>query len=124
MYLSDKEFERIVRRAIERIPEEIMRHVENVVITVEDRPSSELLEDLGLSPHEPLLGVYTGVALPERSVSSPEFYPDTIILFKEPLLEICDSIDRLSEEIEITVVHEIAHYFGISDDRLEELGYD
>lgn len=123
MHLNDKEFVRLIRRAIDRIPEEIMRHVENVAITVEDRPSRELLQDMGLNQHEPLLGVYTGVAMSERSVTWPEFFPDTIILFKEPLLEACGSIDELEEEIEITVVHEIAHYFGISEERLEELGY-
>lgn len=123
LHLSDREFERIVRRVIEGIPDEIMRHVENVAIMVEDRPSPELLRDMGLSAHEPLLGVYTGVALPERSVTWPEFLPDAIILFKDPLLEICGSIDELEEEIETTVVHEIAHYFGISEDRLAELGY-
>lgn len=123
MNLSDKEFARIVRHAVEGIPDEIMRHVTNVAITVEDRPTQELLEDMGLPPDEPLFGVYTGVALPERSVSSPEFFPDTIILFREPLLEFCETIDELVNEIEVTVVHEIAHYFGISEERLAELGY-
>lgn len=123
MNLSDEKFSQIVRRAIENIPEEIMRHVMNVAITVQDRPSHELLEDMGLPPDEPLLGVYTGVALTERSISLPEIFPDTIILFREPLLEISGTIEELEEEIEITVVHEIAHYFGISEERLFELGY-
>ncbi|HNQ85554.1 MAG TPA: metallopeptidase family protein [Deltaproteobacteria bacterium] len=123
MNLSDKEFDRIVRRALESIPDEIMHHVTNVAITVEDRPSPELLEDMGLPPDEPLFGVYTGVALPDRSVSAPDFFPDSIILFREPLLEICETIGELEEEIAITVVHEIAHYFGISEERLTELGY-
>ncbi|HOS96524.1 MAG TPA: metallopeptidase family protein [Deltaproteobacteria bacterium] len=123
MNLNDAAFARIVRRAVDRIPDEIMRHVQNVAITVEDWPSEELLADMGLPPDEPLLGVYTGVALPERSLSSPEIFPDTIILFREPLLDICETVEELEEEIEITVVHEIAHYFGISEERLEELGY-
>ncbi len=123
MNLSDATFARIVRRAVDRIPDEIMRHVRNVAITVEDRPSEELLADMGLPPDEPLLGLYTGVALPERSLSSPEIFPDAIILYREPLLDICETIEELEEEIEITVVHEIAHYFGISEERLEELGY-
>ncbi|HPI93533.1 MAG TPA: metallopeptidase family protein [Deltaproteobacteria bacterium] len=123
MNLSDQEFARIVRRSIDRIPDEIMRHVENVAITVEDRPSRELLDDMGIPPDDTLLGVYTGIALPERSMTSPSFYPDTIIIFKEPLLDICTSISELEDEIEITVVHEIAHYFGISEERLAGLGY-
>lgn len=123
MRISDREFERIVNRALDDIPEELMRHVRNVAIRVEDRPSRELLEEMELPDDEPLLGVYTGEALPEKSVSFPSFYPDTIVLFKEPLEEFCRDARELQEEIEITVVHEIAHYFGISEERLAELGY-
>ncbi|HOJ15261.1 MAG TPA: metallopeptidase family protein [Deltaproteobacteria bacterium] len=124
MKVSDREFARIVARALDNIPEEIMRHVENVAVTIEDRHSPEVLEEMGLEPDEPLFGLYTGVALTEREISSPELMPDTIVIFKEPLLEYCTSREELEEEIEITVVHEIAHYFGISEERLAELGYD
>ncbi|HPC47003.1 MAG TPA: metallopeptidase family protein [Deltaproteobacteria bacterium] len=124
MRLGDREFRRIVARALENIPDEIMRHVKNVAVTVRDRPWPELLEEMGLPPDEPLFGVYTGVSLPEKSFTSPELMPDTIVIFKKPLLEWCRSLDELEDEIEITVVHEIAHYFGISEERLAELGYD
>jgi predicted Zn-dependent protease with MMP-like domain len=123
MNLSDEEFAGIAERTLDRIPGEIMSRVKNVSITVEDLPSPELLEEMGLPPGEPLLGLYTGMALPERSVTWPSLYPDAIILFKIPLLEICRDIHELEKEIEITIVHEIAHYFGISDERLAELGY-
>ena len=103
--------------------DEIIRHVKNVAIRVEDRPSPDLLDEMGMPEDELLLGVYTGEALPDRLLTFPSFYPDTIILFKEPLLEVCRDIEELEEEIEITVVHEIAHYFGISEERLAELGY-
>jgi predicted Zn-dependent protease with MMP-like domain len=124
MELSKREFAAIVERALEGIPPEIGRHIENVAITIEDRASPDLLREMGLPPDEPLFGVYTGVAVQERSVSSPPLYPDTIILFREPLLEFCESMEELEYEIETTVVHEVAHYFGISEERLEELGYD
>jgi predicted Zn-dependent protease with MMP-like domain len=123
MNLDDAAFNRIVRRAIDRIPQEIMRHVQNVAVVVENRPKPALLEEMGLGPDEPLLGVYTGIALSQRSVTSPEYYPDTIILFRGPLLEVSGNIDELEDEIEITVVHEIAHFFGISEERLALLGY-
>lgn len=123
MKISDEEFERIVGRSLDRIPEELMLHVRNVAIRVEDRPSPDLLEEMGMPEDDLLLGVYTGEALPDRTFTFPSFYPDTIILFKEPLLEVCRDIEELEEEIEVTVVHEIAHYFGISEERLEELGY-
>lgn len=123
MKISDEAFVRIAERTLNRIPEEIMNRVKNVSITVEDRPSPELLAEMGLPPDEPLLGLYTGLALPEQSLTWPSLYPDSIILFKKPLLAMCRNVRELEEEIEITVVHEIAHYFGISDQKLTELGY-
>jgi len=123
MRISDEAFVRIAEKTLDRIPGEIMSRVKNISITVEDRPSPELLAEMGLPPGEPLLGLYTGLALPEQSLTWPSFYPDSIILFKKPLLEMCRNISELQEEIEITIVHEIAHYFGISDARLAELGY-
>lgn len=121
--LSPKEFHALVEQAVARIPWEIRQHLENMVITVERRPSREMLEEVGVPPGETLLGLYDGVPLPERSVTSPPLYPDTIYLFQEPLEELCATREQLIEEIEITVVHEVAHALGLSDERLEELGY-
>lgn len=113
-----------MKRAIRRIPEEIRQHLENMLITVQKRPSPEMLDELGYPPDEPLLGVYWGVPLSERSIVEPPLYPDTIFIFKEPLEEMCESMEELEEEIEITVVHEIAHFLGMSEERLAELGYE
>jgi predicted Zn-dependent protease with MMP-like domain len=124
MKLSNEEFDRIVQRAISRIPEEIRQHLDNIVISVRKRPSRRLLEDMDLPPDEPLLGVFEGVSLLERSVTEPPLYPDTIFLFQEPLQEMCETLEELEEEIEITVVHEVAHYLGMTEERLEELGYE
>lgn len=124
MKLSNEEFDRIVQRAIRRIPEEIRQHLDNIVISVRKRPSRRLLDDMDLPPDEPLLGVFEGVSLLERSVTDPPLYPDTIFLFQEPLQEMCETLEELEEEIEITVVHEVAHYLGMTEERLEELGYE
>ncbi|MEJ5358489.1 MAG: metallopeptidase family protein [Desulfobacterales bacterium] len=124
MKLSRAEFDRIVQRAIQRIPEEIRRHLDNVIITVQDRPDPALLEELGFSPEDPPLGVYSGVPLSERSATDPPLYPDTIYIFKKPLEEMCTDREELEEEIEITVVHEVAHFLGIDEERLIELGYE
>ncbi|HLF13494.1 MAG TPA: metallopeptidase family protein [Bacteroidota bacterium] len=124
MKLTPGEFDEIATRAIGRIPEELRKYIDNVVISVQKEPSAELLEEMGMDAEEDtLLGLYQGVALTERSATDPPLFPDTIFLFQEPIEEICDTIEEIEEEIEITVVHEIAHYFGIDEDRLAELGY-
>ncbi len=121
--LSAAEFDALVERAVGRLPDEFRRHLENIVITVEKRPSRRLLHEMGLPPDEPLLGLYHGVPLPERSVVDPPLYPDTISLYQEPLEAFCRDREELETEIEITLAHELAHYLGIDEERLEELGY-
>jgi predicted Zn-dependent protease with MMP-like domain len=122
--LTAKEFDRLVEKAISGIPRELRDHLDNVLISVRRRPSREMLKEMGLPPNEPLLGVFQGVSMTERTVTSPPLFPDSILLFQEPLEEMCESLDELEEQIEITVVHEIAHFFGISEERLAELGYE
>jgi predicted Zn-dependent protease with MMP-like domain len=124
MRLSQTEFDAAIDRAIERIPEQLKAHLENIVISVQNRPSRELLDEMNIPPEETLMGVYQGVALTDRSATDPPLYPDSITIFQEPIEDACDSIEEIEEEIEITVVHEIAHFFGIDEDRLAELGYD
>ncbi len=123
MRISRQRFDRIVQQAINRIPEEFRAHLDNMIIAVQPRPSAELLEEMGFEPDEPLLGLYTGIPLTERSALEPPLYPDEILLFQEPLQEMCADASELEREIEITVVHEVAHYLGIDEDRLSELGY-
>lgn len=121
--LSEKAFDDIVARAIARIPEEIRAHLENIVITVQDEPDGEMLAEAGVPPGETLFGLYLGVPLIERSVFDPPTYPDMIYIFKGPLERAFPSREELIEEIEITVVHEVAHYLGLSDADLDSLGY-
>jgi len=124
MKLSQKEFDKAVRRAFNRIPEEIREHLENAVLTVRKRPSREMLSELGLTSDDPPLGLYQGASLMERSIFAPPIYPDTIFIFQEPLEQMCHTLEELEQEIEITVVHEVAHFLGIDDNRLAELGYE
>lgn len=116
-------FARLVEQAVARIPEELRALLDNVVISVKRRPSLELLAELGMQPDEPLFGVYLGVPLTERSAGEPPLYPDAIHIFQEPLEAYCTTREQLIEEVELTVVHEIAHFFGFSDEELEALGY-
>ena len=83
--------------------------------TTEDEPPEDEPDDL--------LGLYDGVALTERDSSLMPHLPDRIFLFRGPLLDMCEDVEELTEEIRITVVHEVAHHFGIDDDRLHDLGY-
>ena len=123
MRISRNEFEDTVEKALEMIPEIFRAQLNNMTITVEDLPSQDLLREMEMSPDETLFGVFTGVPLPERSVTELPLYPDVIIIFREPLMAACQSLKELEEEIAITVVHELAHYLGLSEERLEELGY-
>lgn len=122
--LDKVEFDHVVKKAVKRIPPEIRRHLKNVLISVRKRPSKAILDEMGVEENKPLLGMYRGTPLMDRSEVYPSIYPDAIILFQDPLEEMCETIEELEEQIEITVVHEIAHFLGISDERLTDLGYD
>ena len=122
-HFSSRTFDSLVAQAITRLPEEIKSYLDNMLITVQPRPSRDLLDDLGLPPDAELFGLYTGIPLPERSMAEPPLYPDTIQIFQEPLESFCRSEEQILEEIEITLVHEVAHFVGFSDDDLEDLGY-
>ena len=113
--MSRERFEALVDQALDQIPDEIAAVVDNLVVLVEDRPPAGEPPDL--------LGLYDGVALTERQANHGGELPDRILVFREPLLDMCATEDELVEEVEITVVHEIAHHFGIDDAHLHELGY-
>lgn len=121
--LNPAAFDRLVKKAICRIPDEIRRHLDNITISVRKQPTRAMLEEAGVPPGDTLLGLYQGVSLMERTVTSPPLFPDTIFLFQEPLEGMCETIEELEEEIEMTVVHEIAHALGMDEERLADLGY-
>jgi predicted Zn-dependent protease with MMP-like domain len=108
------EFEEHVRRALDSLPDQLRQAMENVAIVVEEE-----------NPDDPdVFGLYTGVPLTERGSGYAGSLPDTIEIYRRPLEgEFGDDPSLLEEEIRITVMHEIAHHFGIDDDRLEELGW-
>lgn len=111
--MSPHRFEELVGDALDLVPAELAAAIDNVVVLVEDR-----------HPEEPdLLGLYEGIALTERDSSYAGSLPDTITIYREALLDICDTEEQVVEEVAITVIHEIAHHFGIDDERLHELGW-
>jgi predicted Zn-dependent protease with MMP-like domain len=111
--MDPQRFDELVSDALDLIPAQLAAAMDNVVILVEDR-----------HPDDPeLLGLYEGAALTERDSDYGGSLPDAITIYREALLEICASDRDVVEEVAITVIHEIAHHFGIDDDRLEELGW-
>ena len=126
VHLSDEEFEAAVGDALDAIPGELADQMDNVVVLVRDEPEPELLTeadyDEGGLPT--LLGLYDGVPLTERDDAWSVVLPDRILIFKGPLERLCANREELSAEIGVTVIHEIAHHFGIDDDRLHELGWE
>lgn len=113
--MSPEDFDALVDRALDGIPDELAALVRNVVVLVEAEPPESEPDDL--------LGLYDGIALTERWGDPQMDLPDRIFVFRNPLLDMCASPEELEEEVRITVVHEIAHHFGIDDARLHELGY-
>lgn len=120
--LSPSAFERLVAEALDGLPKGIVRYLDNVQVTVEDLAAPAQLRELGMDDPYELLGLYEGTPLTARGADYGIVLPDRITIYRLPLLAICDSDEALREEVRHTVVHELAHHFGIDDDRLEELG--
>ena len=117
-------FEDLVAEAIDALPDTILDLLDNVEIVVADAPTREQLRESGaLEAGELLLGLYEGIPLTERSGSYGMVLPDKITLFQDALEEVCPDAETLRAEVQITVVHELAHHFSISDQRLRELGW-
>jgi predicted Zn-dependent protease with MMP-like domain len=111
--LPTAEFEELVADALDAVPPDLMALLDNVVVLVEDR-----------HPEEPeLLGLYEGYALTERGWDYGGALPDRIMIYREAICDICATADDVVREVTVTVVHEIAHHFGIDDARLHELGW-
>ena len=107
-------FEELVAQALDTIPAELARLIDNVAVLVEDEAPSR---------HGRLLGLYEGTPLTERGQWYAGALPDRITIFRRPILRICRTETDVVRQVRVTVVHEIAHHFGIDDERLEELGY-
>lgn len=113
--LDEEAFEALVVAELDELPDDMVEGLENLVFVVEDRPEDGSLD---------LLGLYEGTALTDRGQYGFGELPDRIVLYREPLLAIAEGdLDELREQIHITLVHEIAHYFGIDDDELHRLGW-
>lgn len=120
--LTPEEFEALVAEALDSLPEEIARYMDNVEVVVAWRPTSMQLHRAKVRPNALLLGLYEGVPLTKRGAFYGFVPPDKITIFQEPLQRIARNTEDLKAKVRHTVIHEIAHHFGISDERLRELG--
>ncbi|MCH9668536.1 MAG: metallopeptidase family protein [Actinomycetia bacterium] len=111
--MAPQRFDELVGDALDLLPTELASAIDNVVILVQDRNAED----------SQLLGLYEGIALTERDSWYGGSLPDTITIYREALLDMCDSEAEVVDEVAITVIHEIAHHFGIDDERLHELGW-
>lgn len=121
---SIENFEQLVAEVIAELPKRLRSTVRNLGVIVEEEPSDDLLLELGHDPSEHLLGLYMGVPLPERTFGEEPYLPDQILIFRKPLERMCQNRQELREQIRITVIHELAHYFGFDEDHLRGLGLD
>ena len=119
--MNKKKFEELVEKAYERIPEEYRDKIDNVVITVEDYPTPEDLKKLEIRGKGLLLGLYRGTPLPQRSIWQGTRTPDEIVLFQKDIEKVCRNDKEIEERVDEVLKHEIAHYFGLSDDKIYEL---
>ncbi len=110
--MGHEEFESLVEAALAALPAPLLQLMENVALFIEDR---------GDPPD--LLGLYEGVPLTERADYGALVLPDRIFVYREAILDLCSTVDEVADEVQVTVVHEIAHHFGIDDERLDELGW-
>ncbi|MFB3891377.1 MAG: metallopeptidase family protein [Phycisphaerae bacterium] len=122
--LSEDEFAELVDEALEGVPPQFKRYMENLAVEIRQRPTPELLKRLKVRGGRDLLGVYHGTALPDKSVEAPFEYPETIFIFQRNIEAVCDTRRDVVEQVRVTVLHEIGHHFGMDEDDLEELGYD
>lgn len=118
--MNPQQFEEAIAEALDRMPVELAELMENVVIQVRETPSAEMLDSVGLDPRRhTLFGLYTGIPLDHRGGHYGNVLPDIILLFRRPLLDACRTRSELVRQIQLTLLHEIGHHFGFSEEEMD-----
>jgi len=124
-----KRFDRVLEEVLAGMPPQVHELIQRVPLHVEDYPSREVMESTGVTDRRDLCGLFTGVPLTERSIEQSGMLPDFVTIYREGILDAATdesgriSKQRLKEEIRITILHELAHFHGLDEDELEQLGY-
>ena len=119
--MTREKFERLVAEAITLIPTRFRREMKNIAVVVEEEPSAELLEEMDVEPPDSLYGLYQGTPLPERTWGYGNALPDRVTIFQKPIEEDCGDDDDARAVIGETLIHEVGHYFGLSEEEIEEI---
>ena len=119
--LSREEFTRLVEEALTEIPRRFRNEMKNVAVVVEEEPPPHVLEEMEIEPGDSLFGLYQGIPLPERSWSHGNTLPDRISIYQRPIEESCEDHEDIIVCVAETVIHEFGHYFGLSEEEIEEI---
>ena len=119
--MTREQFERLVAEAVTLIPRRFRREMKNLALVVEEEPSPALLEEMEIDPPDSLYGLYQGIPLPERSWTDGNHLPDKITLFQRPIEEDCEDDEEIRAVIGETLIHEVGHYFGLSEAEIQEI---
>ncbi len=119
--MTRAEFARLVAEAVTLIPPRFRREMKNLALVIEAEPSAQLLEEMDIEPPDSLYGLYQGTPLPERTWAFGNALPDRITLYQRPIEEDCDDKDEMRVVIGETLIHEVGHYFGLSEEEIEDI---
>jgi predicted Zn-dependent protease with MMP-like domain len=119
--MTREAFKRLVAEAVTLIPKRFRREMKNLALVVEDEPAPELLAEMEIEPPDSLYGLYHGTPLPERTWGFGNSLPDRITLYQRPIEEDCEDEDEIRAVIGETLIHEVGHYFGMSEEEIEEI---
>ena len=119
--MTRERFEQLVEEALKEIPKRFRKEMRNVAVIVEDEPPQELLDEMEIAPGDSLFGLYQGTPLPERSWGHGNNLPDRISIYQKPTEEACEDDDEIRDCIAETVIHEFGHYFGLSEEEIQEI---
>lgn len=119
--MNRKEFEKLVEEAFAQLPKKFKKYIENLAIIVEESPPREVYRQTGSSPYSTILGLYHGVPFKHRGPYYGNLPPDVIFIYQKPIQELCHSEEAIRQKIKEVVLHEVGHYFGLSDEDLREI---
>jgi predicted Zn-dependent protease with MMP-like domain len=119
--MTRERFTRLVEEAVRDIPKQFRDAMKNVAVVVEDEPPPHILEEMEIGPDDTLFGLYQGTPLPERSWSYGNALPDRISIYQFPIEDACEDDEEIMECVAETVIHEFGHYFGMSEEEIEEI---